>query len=35
MAGNVVNRAKEHPGQRIVVLRGWEHRYILRDLLLR
>ena len=33
MAGKVVNHAKKRLGQRIVVLTGCEHRYILRDLL--
>jgi len=34
MAGNIATQAKKRPGQRIVVLSGCEHRYILRDLLL-
>ena len=34
MAGNVETQARKRPGQRIVVLCGCEHRYILRDLLL-
>jgi hypothetical protein len=35
MADNVATHAKKRPGQRIVVLCGCEHRYILRDLLLK
>ena len=34
MASNIATQAKRRPGQRIVVLCGCEHRYILRDLLL-
>ena len=34
MAGNIATQARKRPGQRIVVLCGCEHRYILRDLLL-
>ena len=33
MADNVVTQARQRPGQRIVVLCGCEHRYILRELL--
>jgi hypothetical protein len=33
MAGNIASQAGKRPGQRIVVLCGCEHRYILRDLL--
>ena len=35
MASTVVTQVRKRPGQRIVVLCGCEHRYILRDLLLR
>ena len=33
MADNIASQARKRPGQRIVVLCGCEHRYILRDLL--
>jgi Family of unknown function (DUF5694) len=34
MAGNIAVQARQRPGQRIVVVCGCEHRYILHDLLL-
>jgi hypothetical protein len=33
MADNIIKAAKQYPGQRLVVLVGASHRYILRDLL--